>query len=42
MLAGKPMIVHGLKNKLVVQSLRVSPRAVIRAVAAALNPVPKR
>jgi len=41
MLAGKPMIVHGLKNKLVVQSLRVSPRAVIRAVAAALNPVPK-
>jgi short-subunit dehydrogenase len=41
MLAGKPMIVHGLKNKLVVQSLRVSPRAVIRAIAAALNPVPK-
>lgn len=41
MMAGKPMIVHGLKNKLAVQSLRVSPRAVIRAVAAALNPVPK-
>jgi short-subunit dehydrogenase len=41
MLAGKPMIIHGLKNKLAVQSLRLSPRAVIRAVAAALNPVPK-
>ena len=41
MLAGKPMIVHGLKNKLVLQSLRVTPRAVIRAVAAALNPLPK-
>ncbi len=35
--AGKPMIVHGLKNKLAVQSLRVSPRAVVRALAAALN-----
>ena len=41
MLAGKPMVVHGLKNKLAVQMLRVSPRAAIRAIAAALNPVPK-
>jgi uncharacterized protein len=39
--AGKPMIVHGLKNKLVLQSLRVSPRAVVLKIAAALNPVPK-
>jgi len=35
--AGKPMIVHGLKNKLAVQSLRLSPRAAVRALAAALN-----
>jgi hypothetical protein len=35
--AGKPMVVHGLKNKLAMQSLRVSPRAVSRAVAATLN-----
>jgi short-subunit dehydrogenase len=39
--AGKPMIVHGLKNKLVLQSLRVSPRAMILRIAALLNPVPK-
>jgi len=37
---GKPMVIHGLKNKLTVQSLRVSPRAVARAVAASLNPRP--
>ena len=39
--AGKPMIVHGLKSKLIVQSLRVSPRAMVLKIAAALNPVPK-
>jgi short-subunit dehydrogenase len=37
---GKPMVIHGFKNKLTVQSLRVSPRAVARAVAASLNPRP--
>lgn len=37
MLAGKPMIVHGIKNKLFMQTLRVSPRAMVRAVAAKLN-----
>lgn len=37
MLAGRPVIVHGLKNKLGVQALRVSPRAVVRSMAASLN-----
>ena len=40
MMKGKPMVVHGLFNKLLVQSLRISPRAAVRAVAAALNPPP--
>jgi short-subunit dehydrogenase len=40
MMAGKPMVVHGMKNKFGVQILRVSPRAAVRAVAAALNPPP--
>lgn len=34
---GKPMIVHGLKNKLGVQSLRVAPRSMVRSLAATLN-----
>jgi short-subunit dehydrogenase len=42
MMAGKPIVVHGMKNKLGVQLLRVSPRGAIRAVAASLNPVPPR
>jgi hypothetical protein len=37
---GNPMVIHGLKNKLTVQSLRISPRAVAGAVAASLNPRP--
>ncbi len=40
MMKGKPMIVHGFKNKLVVQALRVSPRAAVRSVAAGLNLAP--
>ncbi len=40
MLAGKPMIVHGLKNKLGVQLQRISPRAVVRMLAASLNRPP--
>jgi len=40
MMKGKPMVIHGLKNKLTVQSLRVSPRALARAVAASFNPRP--
>jgi hypothetical protein len=30
-------VVHGLTNKLGVQALRVSPRAVVRGLAARLN-----
>jgi hypothetical protein len=41
MMAGKPMIVHGARNKLAVQLLRLSPRAAVRAFAAALNPPPQ-
>ncbi len=40
MMAGRPMVVHGFKNKLAVQMLRISPRATVRAVAAALNHSP--
>ena len=40
MMKGKAMVVHGWKNKLAVQSLRVSPRSVARAIAASLNPKP--
>ena len=42
MMKGKPMVIHGFKNKLTVQSLRLSPRAVARAIAASLNPSPAR
>ena len=42
MMKGKPMVVHGLRNKLTVQSLRISPRALARAIAASLNPRPPR
>jgi uncharacterized protein len=37
---GRPLVIHGLKNKLTVESLRVSPRGAIRAIAASLNPPP--
>jgi len=40
MMKGKPMVIHGLKNKLTVQSLRISPRSLARAVAASMNPPP--
>ncbi len=34
---GKPMVVHGLKNRVAMHSLRVSPRAAVRTLAATLN-----
>jgi short-subunit dehydrogenase len=40
MMKGKAMVIHGFKNKLTVQSLRISPRAIARAVAASMNPTP--
>ena len=42
MMAGKPIVVHGMRNKFGVQLLRVSPRGAVRAVSAALNPAPTR
>ena len=40
MMAGKPIVVHGRRNKVGVQLLRVSPRSAVRAVSASLNPPP--
>jgi len=37
MLKGKPIAVHGLKNKVLAGSVRLSPRAVVRGIAASLN-----
>ena len=37
MMAGRRMVVHGVTNKLGVQALRVSPRAVVIGLAARLN-----
>ena len=37
MMAGRPMVVHGLKNKLSAWSVRLSPRALVTAIAASLN-----
>jgi short-subunit dehydrogenase len=37
MQGGRTMMVHGLKNKLAAFSVRLSPRAMIRAIAAGLN-----
>ncbi len=44
MLTGKPLAVHGLKNKIGASSVRFSPRSAVRAITAALNrppPAPK-
>jgi short-subunit dehydrogenase len=37
MLAGKPSVIHGFKNKAGVQALRLSPRKTVLAIAAKLN-----
>jgi short-subunit dehydrogenase len=34
---GRPLAVHGFMNRLVAQSIRLSPRAIVRAIAAMLN-----
>jgi len=41
MLRRQPMVVHGLINWFLVQSLRLSPRAVVRAIIALLNRPPE-
>src|SRR5216683_2188894 len=40
MMAGRPLVVHGLKNKAGVQLLRVSPRSAVRALTASMNRPP--
>jgi short-subunit dehydrogenase len=37
MLAGKVVAIPGLQNKLSVQSVRIAPRAAVRAISAKLN-----
>jgi short-subunit dehydrogenase len=37
---GRPMVVHGLLNLLLMQSQRISPRALVRAITAMLNRSP--
>ncbi|ACY14774.1 SDR family NAD(P)-dependent oxidoreductase [Haliangium ochraceum] len=37
MMAGRPMVVHGARNRLLVQSLRLSPRRLVSRIAARLN-----
>jgi hypothetical protein len=37
MLAGKDSVIHGARNKLLIQSQRLAPRATVRAIAARLN-----
>lgn len=41
-MAGKTLAIHGFLNALLVQSLRFSPRAAVRGIAAAVNLPPKR
>jgi len=40
MMQGEPLVVHGWLNYLAYQSLRFSPRAVARSIAASLNKAP--
>jgi short-subunit dehydrogenase len=40
MLKGKPLAVHGLKNKVLASSVRFSPRAIVREIAAMMNRSP--
>jgi uncharacterized protein len=37
MMAGRPMVVHGIKNRFGAWSVRLSPRALVTALAASLN-----
>jgi short-subunit dehydrogenase len=42
MRAGRPLVVHGLKNKLAAFSVRLGPRGWVRAIAAAMNRPPNQ
>ena len=37
MLAGKPFVIHGWKNKMLAFSVRLGPRSVVRSISAAMN-----
>jgi hypothetical protein len=37
MLAGKPFVIHGWKNKVLAFSVRLGPRSVVRSISAAMN-----
>ncbi|MBM4779724.1 MAG: short-chain dehydrogenase, partial [Archangiaceae bacterium] len=37
MMQGEPLVVHGWMNYLAYQSLRLSPRSVVRSITASLN-----
>jgi short-subunit dehydrogenase len=39
MMAGKVILIHGARNKMLIQSQRLAPRATVRAIAARLNQV---
>lgn len=41
MLQGKPLVVHGLKNRILAASVRFSPRGTVRAISASLNHPPR-
>jgi uncharacterized protein len=41
MLKGRPLVVHGFKNKVLASSVRFSPRSIVREVAATLNRPPR-
>jgi short-subunit dehydrogenase len=42
MLEGKPLVVHGLRNRILAGSVRISPRPIVRAIAASMNRPPEQ
>src|SRR5712692_9306797 len=40
MLEGKPLVIHGLKNRILAGSVRISPRPIVRAISASMNRPP--
>jgi short-subunit dehydrogenase len=42
MLEGKPLVIHGLRNRIVAGSVRISPRPIVRAIAASMNRPPEQ
>jgi short-subunit dehydrogenase len=42
MLEGKPLVIHGLRNRILAGSVRISPRPIVRAIAASMNRPPEQ